>query len=57
MNENQIYNDDVYEYDEIGFPFLADLGRIIYQYEINRKRKNIPDLSRFQVQQHIGSIE
>jgi hypothetical protein len=49
VNENQIYNDDIYEYDEIGFPFLADLGRIIYQHEINRKRKNRPDLSRFQV--------
>ena len=49
VNENQIYNDDDYEYDEIGMPFLADLGRIIFQYELKRKRDNIPDLSRFQV--------
>ena len=49
VNENQIYNDDDYEYDEIGLPFLADLGRIIFQYELKRKRDNIPDLSRFQV--------
>ena len=27
VNENQIFNDDQYEYDEIGFPFLAELGR------------------------------
>ena len=49
VNMNRIYNDDTYQYDEIGFPFMADLGRIIYQYELNRKRDNVPDLSRFQV--------
>ncbi|MDJ0645060.1 MAG: serine hydrolase [Flavobacteriaceae bacterium] len=27
VNENQIFNDGVYEYDEIGLPFLAELGR------------------------------
>jgi len=50
VNENQIYNDDTYEYDAIGLPFLADLGRIIYEYEVNRERKFFPDLSRFRVQ-------
>ena len=34
VNENGIYNDDNYEYDEIGLPFLAELGRIIYQHEL-----------------------
>jgi len=33
VNKNQIYNDDKYEYDEIGLPFLAKLGQIIYEYE------------------------
>lgn len=27
VNENQIFNDNVYEYDTIGLPFLAELGR------------------------------
>ena len=47
VNENQIYNDDVYEYDEIGIPFLAELGRAIYKYETHRKRVYPPDLSKF----------
>ncbi len=32
VNENQIYNDGKYEYEEIGVPFLAELGRLIYDY-------------------------
>jgi hypothetical protein len=35
VNENQIYNDDSYEYDEIGLPFIAKLGKIIYNYELS----------------------
>lgn len=27
VNENQIFNDDNYEYESIGIPFLAELGR------------------------------
>jgi len=27
VNENQIFNDDKYEYESIGIPFLAELGR------------------------------
>ncbi len=37
VNENQIYNDGIYEYDEIGFPFMAELGRIIHQHELDKK--------------------
>jgi hypothetical protein len=47
VNENRIYNDGVYEYDSVGFPFMGKLGRIIYQYEKNRNRKYEPDLSEF----------
>lgn len=32
VNENQIFNDDKYEYDTIGFPFLAELGRQLIKY-------------------------
>jgi hypothetical protein len=37
VNKNGIFNDDAYEYDEIGIPFLAQLGREIYQQELKRK--------------------
>lgn len=47
VNNNQIYNDGVYEYDEVGMPFMENLGRLIYDYELKRKRAFKPDLSRF----------
>jgi len=37
VNEDGIFNDDKYEYDTIGIPFLAALGREIYQLELARK--------------------
>ena len=37
VNKDGIFNDDAYEYDEIGIPFLAQLGREIYQQELQRK--------------------
>ncbi|MEL7532784.1 MAG: serine hydrolase [Bacteroidota bacterium] len=47
VNENQIFNDDQYEYEQIGFPFLAQLGWAVYDYELKRARKVKPDLSKF----------
>ena len=46
-NENQTFNDNNYEYDEIGLPFLRDLGQAIYEVELERQREHKPDLSRF----------
>lgn len=37
VNKNQIFNDDTYEYDEIGIPFLAELGRQVHQFYLNQK--------------------
>lgn len=37
VNENQVYNDDQYEYETVGKPFLSALGRAIYEYELARK--------------------
>tara|TARA_R110002050_G_scaffold147676_6_gene273638 strand:+ start:2425 stop:3552 length:1128 start_codon:yes stop_codon:yes gene_type:complete len=37
VNKDGIFNDDEYEYDEIGIPFLAQLGREIYEQELKRK--------------------
>ncbi len=36
VNKNGVFNDDTYEYETIGIPFLAELGREIYKYELNR---------------------
>ena len=49
VNENQIYNDGVYEYEQIGLPFLAELGRQFYAYECDREKHYLPDLKRFVV--------
>lgn len=43
-NEDQILNDNVYEYDSIGFPFFKHLGEVIYQYELGRPKANLPNL-------------
>jgi hypothetical protein len=31
VNENKIFNDGIYEYDSIGIPFLAELGRLLLE--------------------------
>jgi hypothetical protein len=33
VNANGVFNDDQYEYEPIGIPFLAQLGRELYMYE------------------------
>ena len=38
VNSDEVFNDDAYEYDEVGIPFLAQLGRELYQLELKRKR-------------------
>ena len=37
INKNGIFNDNAYEYDTIGIPFLAALGTEIYAYELQAK--------------------
>ena len=46
-NSDGIFNDDKYDYDTIGFPFLKHLGEVIYQYELSRPKKFKPNLSKF----------
>jgi len=48
VNSDGVLNDDKYEYVETGYPFFKEVGNIIYQYELKRKRKYAPDLSAFQ---------
>ena len=35
-NENEIINDGKYEYNSIALPFLAELGRQVYQYQLKK---------------------
>jgi beta-lactamase class A len=44
-NSDGIFNDDKYDYDTVGFPFMKNLGRLIYDYELKRERKFKPELS------------
>ena len=38
-NKNGVFNDNSYEYEDIGLPFLAQLGREIYNLEIAKKQR------------------
>ncbi len=44
-NSDGSLNDDKYDYNTVGYPFFRNLGKIIYDEEVNRKRKIVPDLS------------
>jgi hypothetical protein len=44
VNNDEVFNDDVYEYETIGLPFMANVGRTIYKYERERKRAVKPAL-------------
>lgn len=46
-NSDGIYNDDKYDYENVGYPFLKHLGEVFYQYELNRQRTHQPDLKQF----------
>jgi len=37
VNKDSIYNNDNYEYDTVGIPFLAQLGRELYKIALERK--------------------
>ena len=53
VNQDGIINDGAYEYDSIGQPFLAQLGRQIQQYEAQRSRQYRPNLTEFFVPEPI----
>jgi len=46
-NSDGIINDDHYDYKTIGKPFLKNLGQTIYNYEVKRPKKFLPDLTPF----------
>jgi hypothetical protein len=46
-NEDDIINDDQYEYASLALPFFSALGEIVYEYEKTRLRRHRPDLREF----------
>lgn len=48
-NSDGVLNDSKYDYDSVGLPFMKNLGQVIYQQELKRKRTHIPDLSTFRI--------
>jgi len=48
-NADGILNDDAYDYEAVGFPFMKQLGRLIYDYEVKRPRAFQPDLAAFKM--------
>jgi hypothetical protein len=50
VNSDGILNDNKYDYNNIGYPFLYQLGQTIYQYELKRNRRYQPKLSEFKIE-------
>lgn len=46
-NSDGVLNDDRYDYESIGKPFMKNLGRVLYDYELSRKYNRKPNLSSF----------
>ncbi len=49
VNKDGILNDNKYEYEQVGYPFFKEVGNIMYQYELKRRKKYEPDLSKFKL--------
>ncbi len=45
VNSDGVVNDSKYDEETVGFPFLRELGRLVYNYELSRKRNNRPPLN------------
>jgi hypothetical protein len=46
-NQNEVINDNKYEYNTVALPWFSELGKAIYNYDRNRKREHSPDLTEF----------
>jgi cell division protein FtsI/penicillin-binding protein 2 len=46
-NADETLNDDNYDFDTVGFPFMEQLGKIIYNYEAQRTKTATPNLNAF----------
>lgn len=52
VNEDEVYNDGKYEYETVGLPFFGNLGRVVYEFEKERKRKYAPNLNKFKIEKY-----
>ena len=48
-NKDQVFNDDKYDFDTIGFPFMKLVSKTIYDHELKRQRQFIPNLQDFKI--------
>ena len=44
-NSDGIINDSKYDYDSVGYPFYKNLGQLIYNYELQRKKAFLPNFA------------
>lgn len=49
-NKDEILNDDLYDYDSVGLPFMKNLGRAIYEHELQRPKKRNAKLTVFRIE-------
>lgn len=42
-NEDGLLNDNKYDYDTVGLPFMKNLGQLLYNYELKRKKGVLPN--------------
>ena len=49
VNKDEILNDDKYEFESVGQPFLNEAGKAFYNYELKRDRKFRPNLDAFKI--------
>jgi hypothetical protein len=45
VNSDGVVNDSKYDEETVGFPFLRELGRLVYNFELTRKRPYRPSLN------------
>ncbi len=48
-NSDGIFNDDHYDFEQVGYPFLLQLAQLIHDHESKKVRTIVPDLSGFDI--------
>ena len=48
-NKDEVFNDDKYDFESIGYPFMKLLSKTIYDYELKRVKLFIPNLKEFKI--------
>lgn len=48
-NKDQVFNDDKYDFETIGYPFMKLLTKTIYDHELKRPKQFAPNLKEFNI--------